>query len=426
MEYLLNRNGRYYYSRRVPSEFREYDKRDWVRFALKTSDKIKARKLAFYENEKIEKQWQGRKALSQNSHQANFESTLLNASFLGLPYVQADNIPQLPFESRLERLLKVLEYQYAQAPVEAILGGVKLPAINLEKALAKYWDFSKDKIINKSEHQKRKWRLPRERAIKNFVAVVGNVPVTEIIRDDILKFRDWWLARIEKGLTANTANKDFIHLKVVLEVVSDNLKLNLDLTHLFRKIAIEETEDSKRLPLETDYIRNILLNPENLKGLNHEAFWALHAIAETGAGISEQCCLMPEDIVLDHEIPHIIIQPRAKRLLKTKYRKRIIPLVGYALDAFKACPNGFAKYTDKPDSLSNVLNKYLRDNNLLPSKQHSVYSLRHSFQDRILSVNAPDRIQADLMGHLFDRPEYGNGGTLKQKQDWMKKVKLKK
>lgn len=123
----------------------------------------------------------------------------------------------------------------------------------------------------------------------------------------------------------------------------------------------------------------------------------MHAIAETGAGPSEQVGLMPEDIVLDAEIPHIIIQPRSKKILKTKYRKRIIPLVGYAFEAFKACPQGFTAYRDAPDALSNALNKYLSENALLPTKRNTVYSLRHSFQDRLLAVNAPDRVQAHLM-----------------------------
>lgn len=61
----------------------------------------------------------------------------------------------------------------------------------------------------------------------------------------------------------------------------------------------------------------------------------------------------------------------------------------------------------------------------MPTDQHSSYSLRHIFQDRILSVNCPDRIQADLMGHKFNRPVYGAGATLAHKLEWMEKVKLK-
>jgi len=112
--------------------------------------------------------------------------------------------------------------------------------------------------------------------------------------------------------------------------------------------------------------------------------------------------------------------------LKTRYRKRIIPLVGFALEAFKACPNGFDEYRDRPDQLSAVLGKYLRDNDLFPSENHTVYSLRHSFQDRLLAANAPDRVQADLMGHKYNREPYGKGSSLEQKLEFMQKIQIRK
>lgn len=70
-------------------------------------------------------------------------------------------------------------------------------------------------------------------------------------------------------------------------------------------------------------------------------------------------------------------------------------------------PNGFEYYRDRVDSLTTAINKFLRDNDLMPSENHSLYSLRHNFQDRILSVDTPDRLQAELMGHRFQRPKYG-------------------
>lgn len=242
-----------------------------------------------------------------------------------------------------------------------------------------------------------------------------------------LKFRDWWIRRIEEeGLGANGANKNFFQLKTMVETVSENLNLQLDVQRLFKNLALEENDERRKLPFETSYIISKLLIPQSLKTLPEQARWVLYAFAETGAGLSEQTGLLPEDIILNCDIPHISIVPRKKKTLKTKYRKRVIPLVGFALDAFKACPNGFTDYVDRPDALSAVLGKFLRDNQLLPSENHTVYSLRHSFQDRILSVDMPDRIQAELMGHKFNRPLYGNGPTLMHKQMWMNRIQLKK
>lgn len=158
---------------------------------------------------------------------------------------------------------------------------------------------------------------------------------------------------------------------------------------------------------------------------NPEAYWSLFALSETGMRPVELCGLLPEDIKLDDPVPHIHICDRPNRPLKTPHNDRKIPLIGYALDAFKAMPNGFPKYFDKPDTLSSAVNKFLRENDLMPSSKHSVYSLRHSFQDRVLAVEAPDRVQAELMGHKFNRPKYGNGPTLEQKREWLRKIQLK-
>ena len=67
----------------------------------------------------------------------------------------------------------------------------------------------------------------------------------------------------------------------------------------------------------------------------------IYVLIETGARMSEICNLMPEDIKLAHEIPHISIKPRQNRELKTPDSERDIPLVGVALIAMQLCPNGF-------------------------------------------------------------------------------------
>lgn len=59
-----------------------------------------------------------------------------------------------------------------------------------------------------------------------------------------------------------------------------------------------------------------------------------------------------------------------------------------------------------------MVNKYLRENELLPTERYSLYSFRHSFQDRLTAAEAPDRIKADLMGHKHAREKYGKGPDL--------------
>lgn len=54
---------------------------------------------------------------------------------------------------------------------------------------------------------------PREKAVKNFVAVVCDKEIANITRDNLLDFCTLWLDRIDAGeVSANSANKDLIHL----------------------------------------------------------------------------------------------------------------------------------------------------------------------------------------------------------------------
>lgn len=419
---LIKVRGYYYYNRRVPAEMREYDTRHNIRVSLKTDSKSIALKRAVVFNEQLEAYWHELVKDKVKHDNTRFNKTVRIARQLGFSYEPMSVVANLPILELVERILVLKDASLPQ--VEAVLGAKPIPALTVKEALKKYWELSKDKILNKPLDKVRKWENPRKRSVTNFIKAVGNKELTTITREDMLAFRDWWLERIDKDdMNPDTANKDFIHLKVIFETVSDHLKLGLDITHLFKKIKIKSRHKQTRLPLSIEQIKTILQSPK-LELLNEQAKWFLHVAAETGARPSELTGLLPGDINLQHEIPHISIKDRKERELKTPHSEREIPLVGHALDAFKKLPEGFTRYRDKTDSLTGLLNKFLREHELLPSEKHSLYSFRHSFQDRLLATNAPDRVQAELMGHKFQRPKYGEGATLKQKQEWMFKAQI--
>jgi integrase len=114
---------------------------------------------------------------------------------------------------------------------------------------------------------------------------------------------------------------------------------------------------------------------------------------------------------------------RAGRTLKTNHSRRIIPLTGISLTAFQQFPNGFPRYADNP-TLSDTINKFLRENGLMESERHTLYSLRHSFEDRMLAAGVDERIRRDLMGHALNRERYGSGADLKQLQELLLKIAL--
>jgi integrase len=89
--------------------------------------------------------------------------------------------------------------------------------------------------------------------------------------------------------------------------------------------------------------------------------------------------------------------------------------VGSALAAMRLHPMGFPRYPDKSSMLSGTLNKYLSENGLRPTRDHSAYSLRHSFKDRLVAAEAPDSLIDSLMGHRTGKPRYGDGPPLELK-----------
>lgn len=427
MKHLLKRGDWYYFNRKVPLELRIFDPRKVVRIALKTDSRKEALRLMVLHNEKLENYWKGLVRTGKNYDLSDFEKLVQFTRLEGFSYLPNSEIAPLPLIEIQRRFAAIENRIDDEKIVLAVMGGAERPELMLDQIFDKFITYAAPRTLNKSPNQVRKWTNPRKLAVKNLIECVGNKKFSLLNRDDILKVRDWWMYRVKDGdVLSGTANKNLINIKNIVETVNDNIDAKLNTQQLFKKFLLPPEEDNQRSSFDTDYIVSTLLKPENLSGLNEQARWVLYAISETGAGVSEQLGLLPEDILLDHEVPHIIIRSRHNKTLKTKYRMRKIPLVGFALDAFKACPNGFTNYHDRPDSLSSTLNKYLSENNLLPSENHSVYSLRHSFQDRLLAVNAPDRVQADLMGHKFNRQAYGKGASLLQKNEWLQSIQLKK
>ena len=167
-------------------------------------------------------------------------------------------------------------------------------------------------------------------------------------------------------------------------------------------------------------MRDVLLKPGALDPLNVEARGVVRVIVETGARLSEVVNLLPDRIVLDHAVPHIQIRADGRRL-KTPQSERDIPLVGVALDAMREHQNGFPRYRDKAASFSAAVNKTLAAHKLL-EPDRTIYSLRHTFEDRLTAVEAPEKVIAVLMGHKHARPKYGAGPSLEQKHEWLQRI----
>jgi integrase len=438
--YLTQREGNFYYKRRVPAEVRDIDGRgEHVRISLKTADLAQARGMRdVYENADNELWSTLTEGQDKDTARKRYDAAVKRARAMGFVYRPSKEVAAEGLDTILQRIEAVMSPATPMPAVHAVLGGVAKPEVLLSDAFDTYKnEIAPHQLTGKSPGQRKRWMNVRSESIDNFIEVVGDLAVDALGRDDARKFYDHWMAKIapkEGAAThgASIGNRRLGNLRVIYREYFSHIGEH-DRRNPFEKMSFREKSKGakrkiKRLPLSRDWITGKILNPGSLAKLNREARGIVLAVADTGARPSEICNLSPEMIVLDGPVPYLRIEPRDDpedpREIKTQSSDRIIPITGLALEVFTKHRKGFPRYKDKESSLSATLLKFFRKHELLPSSDHFIYSLRHSFEDRMKEAGVDFEMRQILMGHSMDRPEYGEGGSLKLRQEIMKKVAL--
>lgn len=340
-----------------------------------------------------------------------FKAARKVAQSRGFSYLPLERVVTLSEDALLNRIEAISETgdRVDLVDTAALMGTVTKPPVLMSEVWDQFFHLSRNRRLGKSADQIRKWENPFKRALNRWIAVNGDQPLIAISRDDFLSFRSFWIEKIElEHYSNNTANKDFDKLTNALYTVIDGLGLEITLPIPQRNWRLAQAEPVSPPSFTTDWITSKILAKDALQGLNEEARAILMICINTGARPSEVATLLPRRIAIDAKTPHIQIRADG-RIVKTKRAIRDIPLVGIALKAAQAFPEGFPRYRDTPSSLSAVQLKYLRENGLMETEDHVIYSLRHSFEDRMLKAHFPERVKADLMGHDINRERYGEG-----------------
>jgi integrase len=422
-----NRAGIWYLIRRVPKEFAEIDRREPVRLStdIAVADDpkaIHAKKVVERLNVELEAYWRGLRDGQSAEARIRFDAARKRATALGPQYQTAVELRGGRMEDLLTRVELLMSRQALEdeGEVAAVLGGEPRPKLLYSKLVDEYAEMKKGELVLKSPNQRRKWKNPRLLAVGNFVELIGDIPVEDTTRSHTLKFRNWWLDRIvDEDLDIGTANKNIGILSKMFKDYSKVQQLNLP--PVFADLRIEGETDKQRAAFTPTHVQQRILADGVLDDLNDQATALLMLVADSGLRLSEACNLDENTIFLDAEVPYVSVRAIGRQL-KVAHTARDIPLVGTALVAVKKFPKGFSRYLDKADSLSALVNKYLDNRNLLPTENHSFYSLRHTFEDRLTAVDAPEKVIAVLMGHKSQRPKYGSGPDLEQKQRWMQQI----
>jgi integrase len=426
-DFLTRRNGSWHFARRVPTEFAHLDRRGVVRHSTKiriASDRaaVRASRVAERFNSSLEQYWQSLADRDTVEGGNSYNEARRRARLLGFDYVENAQLVSAPTAERLERLetLVAKDLVNDKEAREAVLGLKKKSVFKVSKIFEQYEVETKDQVLDLSPDQLRIWRNARKRVVNSFVGVVGDKLITELTIEDAIDFRKFWRDRVvQEGIAAKTANREIGQLSGMIKEL--NILRRLGLPELFKGLRLKGEVDKEPTPYDTKFVQDRLLADGALDGLNEDARYIIYVIADTGLRPSEVVNLNRKTIHLNAKIPYVSVLPDGRRL-KTDDSLREIPLVGVALAALKMRPEGFPRYRDNSSTFSATANKFLLENGLRPTEDHTVYSLRHSFKDRLIAIEAQDSMIDSLMGHDTYKPKYGKGPSLDLKRKYLQRI----
>ena len=410
----LKRRGRWWhYYRAVPRDFHDVQSRRLISFSLKVQDFSEAKLKAAQISLELEREW-----ANARSRGVSLKSRDLAERYAAAVSVQAahgftpKSAAMIPDEELLERLRTLLASEAPAAEGKAVLGLVEQPGLSMADGFERFWEHIQDEWMRLSHDQQRVKKNVYLKSIRNFEAAAGKVNLYDIERRHALKFRAWWMERVKaEGLKPYTGNREINSLRRMVSVNFD-----IDATEKpnpFARVRLKDQVEVSRVPLETSQIEAIIA-PGALVGLHEDFQLLVRLLVNTGMRPVEAIGLLPEDIILDHEVPHVHIRKNAIRGLKTDHSERLVPLLGVSLSAGRALATrgGWGKRVGKNMYATTVVNRCFRETGLVTDKRQSLYSLRHWFQDQLTKRDVVDRAQAQLMGHKFHRPKYGYGKDL--------------
>ena len=434
-QYLRLRGDIWHYVRRVPKAVRHVDDRTLIYRSLDTDSRRLARQRRDVCAAADDQRWNeiapGR--FSAAPADAGLLDAKQHARTLGFTYRPVESlVADDTVTALLKRLMALAPLEPQATPKEerdaaALVGTIEPQPITITQAMDIYLsEIVADELAGKSPEQVKNFSKIKRRAVANFVRINGDVDMREITRDHAHAVRKFWHDRIHptdgsKPMSGSSGNKDLGSLRKLyrkyFEHVGEEERRNP-----FRNMRFSDKNLKKVLPFSDIWVRERILSPGILEGLNREGALLCMALIETGCRPSELANIRPENIRLDAEVPHIRIRATKDRKLKSGASVRDIPLVGVALEAMKRAPKGFPHYRDRSYLLSASLLKAFKSRGLMPSNQHRIYSFRHSFESRMLEAGLDFGLRCTLMGHRNPRPEYGDGGALAFRRDELLKI----
>ncbi len=190
------RLGYWYLVRRVSKEFRSIDRRNPV--MISTGIRIPVTLLACARKEVarldavLEQEWRVLKTPSDVAAEARYEEHRSIADKMGIDYVPADELVDLPLDQIMKRLLLLANDGNAsdRSVRSALLGVAPRPTLVISQLLKEY---------NLSAKVAAEDQRGMVLAFKVFQSVIGgDRPLANLIRRDVIAYRSYWERQIER------------------------------------------------------------------------------------------------------------------------------------------------------------------------------------------------------------------------------------
>ena len=274
--------------------------------------------------------------------------------------------------------------------------------------------------------EQRKKQIQRfGRAERRLIGVLqGDRKLSEITRKDARVWRD---VRVAAGMSPATIRREKNDISAVISLAISELDTVAE--NLFHGLKIAGASAGKRDDREP--LPEVVIEGMYEALSDHAELLMIWTLLDfTGARPSEVRMLRIDEFRLDVEFPHIVIETREGRTLKTQWSTREVPLVGYALEVglmlveeAKGRELAFPRYA-KPggmDRMSAALNGRIRK--LTANPKHVAYSLRHNMKDRMREAEVFPETAKAIEGHAYSTGQdasYGGGLSLRKKAQALK------
>ncbi len=376
--YIFQKDGVWYFSRRVPADLRRHYITGRIAYSLRTQCIRDARVRAMSDAAKLDRHW----------HILRISSDDLPGKHLLADAVKADIIDTQKDDHSLKASVAV----YLQL---------------------------------KGSHRSTTFEAAVRRSCGYLIDCCGMKNLDEYVRSDATKFRDYLFA---KGLNGASVARVFGTVRAVINLALSEFELAI--VNPFSNVYFDNSVGVKK---------RFHVKPEDIKKVQEECYkaddeqrWLIALIADTGMRLAEGAGLLRSDFVEKDGVLCVNIKAHPWRSLKTGSSARVIPLVGSAKWAAKRILTqstesrfAFPNYNDgqrtSANSASAALNKWLKTK---IGRGYTIHSFRHSMRDRLRAVECPSEIIDQIGGWLTHGvgSAYGSGFPVAAFQKWIERL----